>query len=139
MFRSLSRTFGTKIFSTHFLPTQSQLKNIIRRHSSNDNFIKTNTGEWYIEEKNNFKVGLTKDSIEQLSEVVYAEALVEEGDSVSKEDEVISIESVKATESILSPFDGTVLEINSDLFDDLEELNKAPEDTENSWLIKIKK
>ena len=135
---ALSRCLSNKIFNPSFLPTQNQLKKIIRRNYSENKFIKTETGEWYVKENNVFKIGLMKDSIEQLSEIVFVESLVEEGDSVKENDELVAVESVKATDAIISPVDGSVEEINANLFDELDDLNNDPEDIDNSWIIKIK-
>ena len=60
-------------------------------------------------------------------------------DKINENDDLVFIESVKATESIKAPFDCIIKDINNDLEDNLDQLNGSPECIENSWLIKIDK
>ena len=55
-------------------------------------------------------------------------------DLVSKEELIVVLESVKATDSIKAPFDCVLIENNHELEDDQEQINKDPE---NTWIIKI--
>ena len=59
-------------------------------------------------------VGITIHAAEQLGDVVFVE-LPDEGTTVSKDDEVVVIESVKAASDILAPLDGEIVEVNSAL------------------------
>ena len=77
--------------------------------------------------------------MEQLGELVFIDYLNESGDSLDKGDESVTIESVKAVESIIIPFDCKLVENNEIHLDDLENLNENPECEENSWIIKVKK
>jgi len=52
-------------------------------------------------------VGITTHAAEQLGDVVFVE-LPDEGTVVSKDDEVVVIESVKAASDILAPIDGEI-------------------------------
>ena len=104
------------------------------RYLSNFNY--TETGEWFVRENNVNLIGLTRDSIEQLSEVVYVEALVTSSENVSEGDELVAIESVKATATIDAFNDCEIVDINHSIFDDLDTLNNDPENVETSWIIK---
>ena len=113
-----------------------RLLNNIRNYVVPNSFSYTETGEWIKKEGNTSYIGLTRDSLEQLSEIVYIEPLVDLEDLVEKNTELIAIESVKATATINSQDDCLILEFNQELFDDLDTLNKNPEDVDNCWIVK---
>ena len=58
---------------------------------------------------------------------------------LEKGDEPVSIESVKAVNGLVVPFDCILVENNENHLDNLENLNENPECEENSWIIKVKK
>lgn len=99
----------------------------------------TDSEEWLLHTPEYTKIGLTKNAIEQLGELVFIEYLNEPGDSLDKGDEPVTIESVKAVNGIILPFDCKLVENNEIHLDDLENLNENPECEENSWIIKVKK
>ena len=99
----------------------------------------TDNEEWLLHTPEYTKIGLTKNAVEQLGELVFIDYLNESGDSLDKGDESVTIESVKAVESIIIPFDCKLVENNEIHLDDLENLNENPECEENSWIIKVKK
>ena len=95
----------------------------------------TEEHEWLREEDGNYIVGITAHAAEQLGDVVFVE-LPEVGDTVSKDDEIVVIESVKAASDILSPLDGEVVEVNDAI---VNEPTKVNEDAEGeAWFFKIK-
>lgn len=99
--------------------------------------VYTDTEEWiHYTNGGEASIGLTKNAVEQLGEVVYIEFQLEAGEKVEKGDDLIILESVKATETIQAPFDLTLLENNSELEDTLELLNENPEET---WIVKVEK
>ena len=61
----------------------------------------TNSEEWLYETYEATRMGLTTNAISELSDLVYIEFLHEKGDIINKDDEIVMIESVKATNSIL--------------------------------------
>ena len=97
----------------------------------------TDTGEWLYNENGNYKIGLTNNSIEELNELVFIEYEFEEGDQVSKGDELVIVESVKATNAIISPIDCTIIEINREIENNLENVNENPECTDTAWFMKL--
>jgi glycine cleavage system H protein len=114
---------------------QKRLVNVNNmRYSSDLSF--TETGEWFVKENDTNVIGITKESLEKLSEVVFVESLVDVSDNVSSGDELIAIESVKATATIDAFDDCKIIDINTNLFDNLDALNNDPEDVLNSWIIK---
>ena len=60
----------------------------------------------------------------------------EEGTTVSKDDEIVVIESVKAASDILSPLDGEIVEINEMLVDEPSKVNDDP--MGDAWFFKVK-
>lgn len=116
--------------------TINNLKNIRNYVAPSTNFYYTETGEWIKKVENTSYIGLTHDSLEQLSEIVFMESLVDLEDLVDKDTELIAIESVKATATINAQEDCLILEFNQDLFEDLDLLNKNPEDVDKCWIVK---
>ncbi len=99
--------------------------------------IYTDTEEWiHYTNGGEAQIGITQNAVEQLGEIVYIEYQLEEGDSIKEGDDLIIVESVKATESILAPFDLTLVENNQELETSLDLINTDPE---KNWLVKIKK
>ncbi len=76
----------------------------------------TEEHEWLLEEGELIVVGITEHAAEQLGDIVFVE-LPEVGTEVSKDDEVVVIESVKAASDILAPLDGEIVEVNEALTD----------------------
>jgi len=94
------------------------------------------TDEWIRVEGEEATIGISDFAQDQLSDVVYVEFMIDEGDSVSKGDEVATVESVKAAADVIFPASGEVLAINEDITDSPEVLNSDP--YEAGWLVKIK-
>ncbi len=80
-------------------------------------------------------IGISAFAIEQLNDLVYMD-LPEVGRSVSAGEEFGEVESVKAVSPLYSPVNGEVIEVHSDLPDNLEKLNDDPYDF--GWIIKVK-
>ena len=80
-------------------------------------------------------VGITAHAAEQLGDVVFVE-LPEVGTEVSKDDEIVVIESVKAASDILAPLDGEIVEVNEAIVEEPGKVNEAPEG--DAWFFKIK-
>jgi glycine cleavage system H protein len=95
----------------------------------------TEEHEWLREEGDEIVVGITIHAAEQLGDVVFVE-LPEEGTTVSKDDEVVVIESVKAASDILAPIDGEITEVNSALTDNPAMVNDDPQG--EAWFFKMK-
>ena len=80
-------------------------------------------------------VGITEHAAEQLGDVVFVE-LPEVGATISKDDEVVVIESVKAASDILAPVDGEIVEVNDEIVDNPSLVNEDP--LGKAWFFKIK-
>lgn len=95
----------------------------------------TEEHEWLRDEDGEMVVGITIHAAEQLGDVVFVE-LPEEGTTVSKDDEVVVIESVKAASDILAPVDGEITEVNTTLADNPGMVNDDPQG--EAWFFKMK-
>ena len=95
----------------------------------------TEEHEWLRSEGDIVVVGITEHASTQLGDVVFVE-LPEEGTTVSKDDEIVVIESVKAASDILAPLDGEIIEINEALSDEPSKVNEDP--MGEAWFFKMK-
>ncbi|MDW4549894.1 glycine cleavage system protein GcvH [Defluviimonas sp. D31] len=95
----------------------------------------TEDHEWLRVEGDHVVVGITDHASEQLGDVVFVE-LPEPGTSVSKGEEIVVIESVKAASDIAAPLDGEIVEVNSDVADNPGMVNEDP--TGKAWFFKMK-
>ena len=95
----------------------------------------TEEHEWLRTEGERVVVGITEHASTQLGDVVFVE-LPDEGITVSKDDEVVVIESVKAASDILAPLDGEIIEINEALSDEPSKVNEDP--LGEAWFFKMK-
>lgn len=93
----------------------------------------TKDHDWLDSGDNGVAVGLTDHATGELGDVVYVE-LPEVGAEVTKGEEIVVIESTKATSGIVAPFDGVITEVNQTVVDSPETVN---EDPAGSWFFKI--
>ena len=81
------------------------------------------------------KMGITDFAQDQLSDIVFVEALVDVDDDVEVGDEVSSVESVKASAEVYAPVSGTVVALNDGLDDEPETINSDPYGA--GWLVQF--
>ncbi len=97
------------------------------------------THEWVdVAEQDGHKIatiGISDFAIEQLNDLVYMD-LPEVGKTVAAGEEFGEVESVKAVSPLYSPIGGEIVEVHSDLPDNLEGLNDDPYDF--GWIVKVK-
>lgn len=91
------------------------------------------THEWVKFEGERAEIGLSDFAQNQLGDLVFVN-LPEPGDEVSGGESFADVESVKAVSEVLSPVDGTVVEVNEELLDNPALINEAPYD---AWLIRV--
>jgi len=80
-------------------------------------------------------IGISAFAVEQLTDLVFM-ALPKVGQTVTAGAEFGEVESVKAVSPMYSPISGTVVEIHSDLVNNLESLNSDP--YTEGWIMKVK-
>ncbi len=95
----------------------------------------TEEHEWLRLEGDLVVVGISAHASEQLGDIVFVE-LPEAGTTVSKDDEAVMIESVKAASDILAPLDGEIVEVNGALEDNPSIVNEDA--TGDGWIFKMK-
>ena len=98
-------------------------------------YLYTKEHEWVRVEDDLCVIGITNFAQHELGEVVFVE-LPEVGQVFDANDEIGTIESVKAVAEIYTPVAGEIIEINEAVVDDPELLNDDPH-TEG-WLVKIR-
>jgi glycine cleavage system H protein len=96
----------------------------------------TSNDEWARIEGDVATIGITDYAQEQLSDIVFVEFVLDEGDEVSKGDACAAVESVKAASDVYLPLSGEVIAINEDLADSPELINSDPYG--EAWMLKIK-
>ena len=91
-----------------------------------DNIMYTKTHEWLKDlGGGRYAIGITDYAQNELGNLVYA-GLPTVGDVVAAGSTFADVESVKAVSDVLSPVDGTVVEINEQLLDAPEMINDSP-------------
>ena len=95
----------------------------------------TKNDEWVRVVNNVGTVGITDYAQEQLSDIVYVEIVISEGDDVAKGDSCATLESVKAAADVYLPVSGKVVEVNENLPDSPEGVNTDPYGA--AWMVKI--
>ena len=93
----------------------------------------TKSDEWF--DPATGAVGLSDYAQSQLSDIVFVEILVDEGEEVEAGKPIASVESVKASSEIYAPAAGKVSAVNRELSDAPETLNSDPFGA--GWMIKI--
>jgi len=94
------------------------------------------TDEWVKMEGSKGTIGISEYAQDQLSDIVYVEYLVAEGEQVTSGDACATLESVKAAADVYVSVSGEVVEVNEDLVDTPEAVNSDPYGA--AWMVKIK-
>ncbi len=95
----------------------------------------TREHEWVRVEEDICVVGITEFAQQELGEVVFVE-LPEIGQVFNANDELGTIESVKAVAEVYTPVAGEISEVNDAVVDDPELLNEDPQG--EGWLVKVR-
>ncbi len=95
----------------------------------------TNDNEWLKIKNDSGIIGITDYAQESLGDITFVE-LPSPGNSIAKGDAFGVVESVKAASDLYMPVSGEILEVNAELENSPEILNKDP--YESGWLLKIK-
>ena len=90
--------------------------------------------EWVKVEGDKVKIGITDFAQSELGDIVFVE-LPEEGDELEANEPFGSVESVKTVSELYAPISGKVVEVNEELEDSPEFVNKSPYD--KAWMIVI--
>ncbi|MCU4162744.1 glycine cleavage system protein GcvH [Carboxylicivirga caseinilyticus] len=99
-----------------------------------DNLKYTKDHEWILVDGDIATVGITEFAQGELGDIVFVE-IETEGEELEKEEVFGTIEAVKTVSDLYMPITGKVIEINPDLEDQPDLVNKEP--FEGGWMIKI--
>jgi glycine cleavage system H protein len=100
-----------------------------------DDLKYTENDEWVRTQGEVGTIGITDYAQDQLSDIVFVEFLVDQGESVDQGDTIATVESVKAAADIYAPVSGTITALNEELADSPELINADP--FGEAWLIKL--
>ncbi len=95
----------------------------------------TQDHEWITIQDDVATIGITNHAQEQLGDLVFVE-LPEVGNNVTKGDDAVVVESVKAASDVYSPVTGEVVEVNQAVSDDPTLVNSAAQS--DGWFFKIR-
>ncbi len=90
--------------------------------------------EWVRIEGDTAVIGITDYAQSQLSDIVFAEVSIGEGEDVEAGDCIGTVESVKAASDIYTPVSGTIADINEAIAEEPELINK---DAFAAWFVKV--
>ncbi len=96
----------------------------------------TDKDEWIRVEGDQGTVGISDFAQQQLSDIVYVGDFPGVGTELAKGEMCAVIESVKAASDVYMPAGGTIAEVNEDLVNAPETVNKDPYGA--AWLVKCK-
>ena len=131
MFRSINRLSRPLVTMISPSPPLRYLKEWTGKYLPNHEWIFPDS-----DKSSSYKMGLARSGLEQFTELVYIDFPIENGDKVEQGDDLVILESVKASDSIAAPYDCEIIFINED--HDLGAINNNPECIDNSWLIEIR-
>ncbi|MCL2833064.1 MAG: glycine cleavage system protein GcvH [Treponema sp.] len=98
-----------------------------------ENLKYTKSHEWIrVLDNGTLEIGLTDFAQQELGDIVFVN-LPKSGEKITAGSVFADVESVKAVSDIYSPADGAVTEINQDLLNAPELINKSPY---TAWLIR---
>lgn len=96
----------------------------------------TKDHEWFKDLGNDTAlVGITDFAQSELGDLVFIN-LPQVGDEVIADESFCDVESVKAVSDVMSPVDGVIAEVNTELEDEPQKLN---EDPYGAWIAKVEK
>ncbi|MCW3787195.1 glycine cleavage system protein GcvH [Plebeiibacterium sediminum] len=99
-----------------------------------ENLKYTKDHEWVLIDGDKATVGITDFAQGELGDIVFVE-IETEGEELDKEEVFGTIEAVKTVSDLYMPVDAKVLEVNPELEDNPELVNKEP--YEGGWMVKI--
>jgi len=96
----------------------------------------TSNDEWIRIEGDTATIGITNYAQDQLSDIVFIEYLIDEGEEIDKGEACVTVESVKASAEVYIPVSGVIVAVNENLAETPEKVNSDPYGS--AWMIKVK-
>lgn len=100
-----------------------------------DDLFYTEEHEWVRVENGGVTLGITRFAQDELGDIVFVE-LPAVGTAFDAEDEIGSIESVKAVAEVFTPIAGEITEVNDALVEHPELINQDPHG--DGWLVRLR-
>lgn len=100
-----------------------------------ENLLYTENHEWIAIEGDTAKIGITDYAQGELGDIVFVE-FPAVGDAVSQGATCVTLEAVKTVADVYAPMSGEVVEVNSDLESDPQNINQDVYGA--GWILKIK-
>ena len=100
-----------------------------------ENLLYSTEHEWLSRDDDVITIGITDHAQHELGDVVFVE-LPEIGQSLSAEDALGSLESVKAVSEAFTPVAGEVTEVNESLLEAPDKINEDPYG--EGWIIRLR-
>lgn len=95
----------------------------------------TEEHEWVqVVEGNTARIGITDHAQEQLGDIVFIDYVADLG-TVSKGDDIVTVESVKSVSDVYTPVSGTITKQNDVLNDAPETINESA--MAGGWMIEV--
>ncbi len=91
--------------------------------------------EWARKDGDLVVIGITDFAVKHLTDLVFID-LPEVGEKMTKGERFGEIESVKAVSDLNSPISGDIVEVNSDLADNLDRIASDP--FGEGWMVKVR-
>lgn len=95
----------------------------------------TESDEWVRVEGDTGTAGITDYAQDQLSDIVYVEYVVDEGEVIDKGEPHSAVESVKAAADVYMPIGGIIVSVNDELENSPEFVNTDPYG--KAWMVKF--
>ncbi|SBT35573.1 glycine cleavage system H protein, putative [Plasmodium ovale wallikeri] len=115
---------GRRGFTTYYTKTHEYIR--IKEGSVNE--LKNKSGV-------KCKIGISNYGTEKLGEIVYIDVTHNINDYVKKGDCIATIESVKSVGDVYTPISGKIININSELIDNINLMNENPESS--GWIMEL--
>jgi glycine cleavage system H protein len=100
-----------------------------------DNLFYSKNDEWVKIEGHKATLGISDYAQDALSDIVFVDISVSIGEELVSQQNIGSVESVKAAADIYTPVEGKVTAINQAMIDNPEGLNSDPYD--KGWLLEL--
>ncbi len=94
----------------------------------------SDTNEYILVDGNMATVGISKQKLEELGDVVHVD-LPQKGKEIKKGEVLLSVEAIKTENDILSPVSGRIIDVNHEVENNPDIVNEDPEG--KGWLCKI--
>lgn len=95
----------------------------------------THSHEWIFIDRDIATIGITENALDLLGDIVHVN-LPKAGTTISKNDELCNLDSIKSAIEIYSPISGTVTGVNHELESEIKQHGKIQ--SNSPWIAKIK-